>query len=466
MKSLKAIFYFVFLAAITSVYTMISPGCAQIGSPTGGPKDSIPPVLLKAVPQNKSTNFSGNKITLTFNEYINLDNVQNSLLVSPYPKTAPVLSFKLNTVTIKIKDTLKPNTTYTINLGDAIKDINENNPLKNFSYVFATGPVLDSLMLKGRAVLAETGKTDSTMLALLYRNANDSSVKKRKPDYLTRIASDGSFTFYNLPADTFALYILKDEDGSKTYNSEYEAFAFIDHNVFPSLSPVSDTLYAYAEKKEDKKKPATAATQGKPDKKFRFANPITGKQGLLDSIKITFNRTLKKYDPEKIILTDTLYEPIKTEQVLDSTRKILTIANTNKWKEDYDYKLIIAKDAATDSSDNELPKTDTISFKTKSATDYGTLLFRFSNIDASKHPVLLLLKDDNLIKSIPITGAQWSDKLFEPGDYELRILFDRNDNGKWDPGDYSKKLQPERVITLDKKLTIKANWDNERDIKL
>jgi hypothetical protein len=82
------------------------------------------------------------------------------------------------------------------------------------------------------------------------------------------------------------------------------------------------------------------------------------------------------------------------------------------------------------------------------------------------HPVLQLVQQDSIFRSVPITGPNWSDKLFPPGDYEIRVLFDTNNNGKWDPGDYSKKLQPERIISFDKKLSIKADWDNERDIEL
>ena len=137
-----------------------------------------------------------------------------------------------------------------------------------------------------------------------------------------------------------------------------------------------------------------------------------------------------------------------------------------KWKENTFYKLIINKDVATDSTDSQISKTDTISFKTKAENEYGNVILRFTNLDLSKHPVILFLQSDQIVRSIPILSSEWSDKLFPPGEYELRILYDENNNGQWDPGNYGKKLQPEKAITLDKKINIKADWDNEREIQL
>jgi hypothetical protein len=94
------------------------------------------------------------------------------------------------------------------------------------------------------------------------------------------------------------------------------------------------------------------------------------------------------------------------------------------------------------------------------------VVLRFSNLDLTKHPVLQLVQGDEIKNSYPLTALEWSNKFINPGEYEIRILFDSNNNGKWDTGDYSKKLQPEKAITLKDKLAIKANWDNERDIKL
>ena len=109
-------------------------GCAQIGAPTGGVKDTLAPVLVKATPEIKALNFKGNKITLSFDEYVEVLDVQNNVLVSPLQKNTPSISNNLKTITIKLRDSLQPNTTYSINFGNAIRDINEANIFSNFDF--------------------------------------------------------------------------------------------------------------------------------------------------------------------------------------------------------------------------------------------------------------------------------------------------------------------------------------------
>lgn len=170
---MKRILYLAAIVFITYKLVVFTSGCAQIIPPTGGPRDSIPPVMLKALPADSTLNFKGNKIVLTFDEYIQLDKAEEQLVVSPVPKTNPVIEAKLKEVTIKIKDTLEENTTYSINFGKSLKDLNEGNPYKNFTYLFSTGNQLDSGRLSGKVVIAETGKPDSTLIVMLHRNFDD-----------------------------------------------------------------------------------------------------------------------------------------------------------------------------------------------------------------------------------------------------------------------------------------------------
>jgi hypothetical protein len=454
--------YFLVICIIALGLITIGAGCAQIGMPTGGAKDTIPPVLVNAKPQLKTVNFNDNKITLTFNEYIEVKDIQNNILVSPFPKKTPEVSYKLKTVTVKLKDTLQPNTTYNINFGKAIVDLNEGNPLGNFTYVFSTGPVIDSLTLGGKLLMAENGKVDSTYMILLYRNANDSSIQKRKPDYMTKVNGEGFFEFNNLPSDNFNLYALKDGDGSKTYNAKTEGFAFLNKSINTAIQQDSIELNAYVQEKEKDKKEVAPKNV---DKKLRYSLPNGVVQDLLTPVTIEFNKPLKKAELNKIVLMDTNSNSLDiTSVVIDSTSKKITI--THKWAEEQVFKLIIDKDAFADSTGLALTKSDTIKITTKKQSDYGNVVLRFKNIPKIKNPVLQFVLNGEVKKAIPISAAEWNDKLFYPGDYELRILYDDNKNGKWDVGNYSLKLQPEKVITLNKKLSIRANWDNESDIEL
>ncbi len=444
--------------------SIIGSSCAQIGAPTGGPRDTLPPILINADPPNHSTNFQGNRITLTFDEYIQLQNVQQNLLVSPNPKIIPNINYKLKEVSIKLRDTLEPNTTYSIDLANSIQDINENNPYRNFTYVFSTGPYIDSLRFSGNVLIAETGKADSTLIVLLYKDLSDSAVLKNKPRYIARMDANGNFKFNNLAGGTYHVFALKDESGQKYYNSKTELFAFADSAVHISSDSASINLFAYAEEKTAVKTNTSAKTA--LDKTLKLTSSLNnGQQDILSPLILIFNNKLKGFDSSKIKLTDTLYKPYNPTMIsLDSTGKKITIEN--KWEENAAYKLIIPVDFATDTVGTALLKADTILFKTKKEGDYGSLKLNFTNLEKFAHPVLQFVSNNEVVNSYPLSSAKLSIPLFEPGDYELRILDDTNQNGIWDTGNYELKKQPEKVYSFPQKINIRANWDNEKDIAL
>ncbi len=439
-------------------------GCAQIGAPTGGAKDTLAPVLVKASPDTNTLNFRETRITLTFNEYVEVQDVQNNVLVSPLQKNNPNISNNLRTVTIRLRDSLLPNTTYSINFGNSIKDVNEGNVYPDFTYVFSTGSSIDSLTLAGKVILAETGLADSTLSIFLYRNLNDTAVQTAKPNYMARVKGDGSFLFRNLPEGAFKIYALKDGDGSKTYNAKTETFAFLDTSIQVNVQPDPVTLYAYA---EEKPRPTTTPSSTRPaiERRLRYTSSLTGPQDLLQPLTLTFNNRLKIFDTSLISFTDTFYNKVaNVTPFLDSTKKVVTLNPT--WKPGEAYLLIISNEAVQDSTGNKLAKTDTIKFVAKTEADYGRITLRFTNYDSAKNPVLQFLSNQELRFSYPLTSAEWSNKRFPPGEYELRILNDDNKDGIWTPGNYLKKLQPEKAITLPQKISIRADWDNERDIRL
>ena len=462
----------IFLITTLGVITALSlfSGCAQIGFPTGGPKDSIAPKLVQANPTEKATHFNGTKITLNFDEYIELRDLQNNLLVAPLPKKQPEVTYKLRSVTIKLRDTLIPNTTYAIDFGNSIADINEGNPFKNYTYVFSTGAVVDSLELPGNVLLAETGKADTTMMAILYREAPDTAVWSRRPDYAARIDREGKFKFHHLSPGRYRLYALKDGDGNKYYNISTELFAFADTTLQLPYTGNPVHMQAYAAEKESEKKPA-GMESSEPDrpgagKSLRIQPKLNfNRQPIISDLEIGFSRKIKSIDLSKLQFLDSNNRQLSNVRIgFDSSNNRILLKHT--WQEDYPYQLILPKDFAQDTTGAGLFKNDTLRFKTNTQDDYGSLNLRFIKFDSSLHPVLLFYQNEKLIRSIPLIQPRYAEKLMDPGEYEIRILYDRNRNGKWDPGDYKIRLQPERIKTFDKRLTIKAKWENEREIEL
>jgi hypothetical protein len=455
---------------------VVLPGCANIIPPQGGPRDSLPPRLLKASPGDSTRNFNGNRVTFSFNEFVDLQNPQENLLVSPTPGKNPDISNKLNTVTVKLKDSLEPNTTYSLNFGNAIKDYNEGNVIKEFTYIFSTGNYIDSLELHGKVVLAETGKVDTTLVVLLHTSNADSAVVNERPRYIAKLDGKGNFVFKNLPPKTFYLYALKDEGGTHRYFKDDQLFAFADSPVTTQLKTEPVTLYAYASKPAPLQtiiqslntgnKRRTAAESA--DKRLKYqTNLINKQQDLQGNFIMTFEQPLRLFDSSKIRLyTDSTFAPVAAYKFeKDSSNRKLQLTVT--WKENTLYNIILDKDFAVDSFGRKLLKTDTLSFKTKKLDEYGSLQLKFRNLDLAKNPVLQFITNDFIYKSFPLSSSSFSQSLFLPGEYELRILYDDNKNGKWDPGNFfGKHKQPEIVKLVGRKITVKAAWQNEVEIAL
>lgn len=475
MASSKPVLFSTLLLLTTLVAgTSMLESCANIIPPLGGPRDSLPPRLISVDPKDSLRNFTEKKITFTFDEYVQVDQLQENLLVTPTPKISPLVEAHLHNVTVKIKDTLEPNTTYVIHFGKAIKDVNENNPLKNFKYIFSTGPYLDSMELSGNVIVAETGKTDSTLIVVLHKNLVDSAVTNDRPRYYTKLDKDGKFEFTNIAPGTYAMYTMKDEGGTHRYLSPQQIFGFAQETVQLNGPQKPVTLYAYSEPAEVKKqKTATAALPKKKDevedKDHRIKYTIGLENNQLDVLKplvIRFNSPLKSFDSTKLHLLNKKYEAIPDYHLSwDTTNTVLTLSYN--FLVDQDFILIAEKGMAEDSLGKSQLKNDTLKFKTLKESDYGSIKFRFANIDTSRRPVLQLVQSDKIVFSYPITGRELKIKRFKPAEFELRMLYDENRNGKWDFGDFYKtRRQPEKVQAISKKLVVKGNWDNEVDITL
>lgn len=214
--------YLVFFISI-----LVFVRCATPSYPTGGERDSTPPKVLSVSPPDSMLNFVGNEIVFKFNEFVQIENPQQTVLITPSPKEFPSIVARKKELVIKFKEALFDSTTYSISFNNGLKDLNEGNPLENFTYVFSTGPTLDSLILKGNLFFSETTTFPPNTFVGLYKNLDDSVLYKQKPDYIFNFKSEGPFQFNNLKAGSFRCFALSDKNFNFIYDlpSEFVGFA-------------------------------------------------------------------------------------------------------------------------------------------------------------------------------------------------------------------------------------------------
>ena len=443
--------------------SMYITGCANIIPPGGGPRDSLPPKLIVALPKDSATNVRTKNFLLSFDEYVTLQGLQENLIVSPTVKNTPIIDYKLKNVTIKFKDSLEENTTYTLDFGKAIVDVNESNMAKGFRYIFSTGNNIDNGNYNGHVKIAATGKVDSTLIVVLHNNLNDTSIYNNTPRYYTRVDGKGNFSFKNLAPGKYAAYVIP-TNFSRKYDDSTNYFGFLNTPVLVSEKTKSDTMYAFEEFKKIEKKIYAAASSkdSKEDKRLKYnASFNNGEQDLLGPLELSFAKKITIKDTASIRLVDTSFVRKEGYTVtLDSSALKLSIGYN--WPAGEPFKLVLTKGAVTDSLGNATAKSDTLSFYTKKEVDYGLIKFKFSNIDTSLHPVLQIIERNEIINSYPLSSNQLLIKRYKPGSYELSILFDTNKNGIWDTGSFKvNKRQPEIVIEIPKPISVRNNWDNE-----
>lgn len=464
-----SLFSFLVLLLASFFWASVPTGCANIMPPGGGPRDTLPPKLLSAAPHDTTLNFRDKRIVFTFDEYVDLQDVQNNLLFTPTFETNPEVAVRSKTVTVRFRDSLEPNTTYLLNFGNAIRDINEANPVRNFTYVFSTGPSLDTVTLTGKVLLADNGKTDSTLIVMLHRDLTDSAVIKERPTYVARVDSAGNFRFQNLPRDTFALYALGEAGIVRRYQNKRQYFAFANS---PAVTGTTRdvTLYAYRDQQQSTNQPPTTPARGgapkgggTAERRLRYTPP-TGNVDLQSDYTLTFQTPLRSYDTAQMALsTDSTFTPVLFTTTLDSTRTKLVVRST--WREGTAYNLILQQNFAEDTSGRKLLKSDTLKFNTKKLSDYGSLRLRVRNVDTARRPVIQFVQSNQVMFSAPIRESIFVSKLFNPSEYELRILYDENGNGQWDPGQFfGTKRQPEIVIPAKRNINVKAAWENEFEV--
>ena len=232
------------LLFLISIISLCS-SCARRGKPTGGPYDSIPPVLIKAVPELETINFTEKKFKIYFDEYIKIKDIKRNLVISPPQKYEPIITpagSASKFISIKILDTLDANTTYSFNFGNSIVDNNEENELGNFKYVFSTGTYIDSLNLTGEVLDPKIKDVTKNIAVMLYEYNEffiDSIIFKEKPRYIANTLDTTLYDITNLRSGKYLLIALRDGNNNSIYDPRSDKIGFL----ADTISIPTDTSY-------------------------------------------------------------------------------------------------------------------------------------------------------------------------------------------------------------------------------
>ncbi len=216
-------------------------GCANVVAPTGGERDALPPKVLSSNPKNLTTNFQGDEIKISFDEFFILNNPAAEIYLSPIAIQPLKWKTRKKNLIITLPDSLKSNTTYTLHFGNSITDNTEGNKLEGYNYVFSTGPVIDSFRIQGILSDAKTQKPQKGFLVMLYSSTEDSVVAKSKPDYFARADESGQFVLDHLHEGRYRLFCLSDKNANYLFDQPNEEIAFVDTLIF-----VHDTAAFYS----------------------------------------------------------------------------------------------------------------------------------------------------------------------------------------------------------------------------
>lgn len=242
--------YLIFSFAAVALF-----GCAKMSAPTGGPKDTEPPVPLRSSPVNYSTNFKGKKFIVEFDEFVDLKNVSQELLVSPPVANKPKVVMRGKKMVVRINNELADSTTYNFNFFNSVTDLNEGNVLENFQFEFSTGDTFDSTYMGGIVTDAFTGKPLKDVNIMLYRQFSDSTPRTQKPECVGRTNADGLFIVPNMKPEPYYVFALRDLNNNMIFDMPGEAIAFCDSTIRPSFKPevMADTIRLIEKISRDKK---------------------------------------------------------------------------------------------------------------------------------------------------------------------------------------------------------------------
>lgn len=504
-----------FIGASILFFVLSVASCANMVSPTGGPKDTTSPYLISSNPQPNSLNVNSKEISITFNEYIDLKNIQNEFIISPSNVEADI---KKEGKKIKINLSEKPseNTTYILNFGNAIVDYTENNIAKDFKFIFSTGNVIDSLSISGNVLDAFKFEPVKDALICLYVNPlNDSIVYKNKPDYTVRADEQGKFRFTNLKENTYKLFVLLEENNNKIYDSETEQIAFIDTLIHLEKNIQLSDLKLFKEvpkkkklinksisnqkieltfnkennskiKSEDKNTDTILYSKKNDTISIYYKNKIDSstiyvlENNKMDTLQFKFTKNLKKRD-----LNIVIDNKIIDDKVSISSNDLFRINNIDSIKLYEDSQLVkftllknsyntylikynftIDKRYELNIGDSAFVSYEGVKNKKvknivqfRKFEDYGNIII---NLNKNENIIYELINEKNEVVRRTLNEKEKLNFTYLlPGSYRLRMINDENKNGVWDTGNYIEKRQAEKVEYYINPIKIRANWDLE-----
>ncbi len=393
---------------------LLAIGCAKRGTINGGTKDTIAPVLKMSFPKNQTVNFNGKEIKLVFDEYVKLKDVNKQLIVSPPLKKAPEISPQTasKTITIKISDTLQPNTTYSLNFGQSIEDNNEGNPYPQFKYVFSTGSYIDSLKLRGVVKDAYEKDVEHFVSVMLYEvndKFNDSVIYKENPRYITNtLDSLKTFELENLKPGKYLLVAMKDYNKNYKFDPKSDKIAF--HKQYVTIP--NDTLYEMELFKEKVPFKAIKPVLASGNRSYiGYEGDPKGVTAILKNGDEILENIITKV-PEKDSL-NLWYKPIKADSLHVSVSQ-------ENYKQDFTFKIKAAKQ-------------DTLSFSVRQT---GVLPLREDFVVTASRPLVKF--DPTLMKLTKKDSATVAfTTAYDEFAQQLRFVFAKEENEK-----YALKLLP------------------------
>ncbi len=516
--------------------------CANMSRPTGGPKDSLPPKVLAELPANFSTNFAAERITITFDEFVKTTNQQKEFSVSPDLERSPIYKIRKRDLIIDLPDSLEENTTYTINLGKGLVDFNEGNPILNYTYVFSTGPELDSLSVSGSVTNGYTQgfdkEKDKDINVILIPTSRDSIFGKKKASIFTTVDTSGNFKLQNLKEDTYRIYAIKEQNNDRIYNAPEEWIGFLLDSIVlnrdisgiklelsngrpnryrtldrkiessgvllmtfnqsldePSirvLDPVvlnDEIISRYAKTQDsvrlylpnldfDSLKLEIADSRGILDttlirkprnlKLERSIAPkfnITNKVDRVKHIEITAATPFANMDKSKVILIEDSIPRRNFQLQADSINPEMFHIRYN-WRPKRDYELKLEEGAMIGFFE-EVNEEESIKFTMNEADSYGDIYLTFNGLDTAQQYVVELISEDKTktfqSKILPNSHKMPYTK-YPTGKFSIRLIWDKNRNGKWDPADVWTLRKQEPIWYLNRTFTIRANWEQNETI--